>query len=75
MTTELQAETVRARAELAAALDALEDKLNLPKRARAALAQATEWGREHPVALAGVTVGAIAGVVGSVMLAVRVVRR
>ncbi|OJX63145.1 MAG: hypothetical protein BGO95_08990 [Micrococcales bacterium 73-13] len=47
-----------ARAELAATLDAIDDKLNVPKRARAATARIRESVRRNPAPW-------IAGVVGA----------
>lgn len=64
---ELQQETVRARIELAATLDAIEDKLNVPKRigdaAERGSARVRTLAAENPVALGAIALGA-AAVVG-----------
>ncbi|GAB3615392.1 DUF3618 domain-containing protein [Humibacter ginsengisoli] len=62
------ADVAAARAELAATLDALQDKLNVPKRIRAA-------AEENPLGLAAVGVALAAAAAGAVWLAVRVFRR
>jgi hypothetical protein len=61
------ADVAAARAELAATLDAIQDKLNVPKRIRAA-------AHENPLGLAAVGVGAAAALAGAVWLLVRVLR-
>lgn len=61
------AEVVAARAELTAALDAIQDKLNVPKRIRRA-------AEENPVALAGVGLVVAVVVAGAVWLVVRSLR-
>jgi hypothetical protein len=58
------ADVAAARAELAATLDALQDKLNLPKRIRTA-------ARENPAGLAAVAGVAAAALTGVVWLVVR----
>jgi hypothetical protein len=62
------ADVAAARAELAATLDALQDKLNVPKRIRIA-------AEENPLGLAAVGAALAAVVAGSVWLAVRFFRR
>lgn len=62
-----EADVRAARAELVAALDAIQDKLNVPKRIRIA----TE---ENPLGLAAVGVGVAAAIAGAVWLIVRVAR-
>ena len=62
------AEVAAARAELAATLDALQDKLNVPKRIRIA-------AEENPLGLAAVGAALAAAVAGGVWLAVRILRR
>jgi hypothetical protein len=58
------ADVAAARAELAATLDALQDKLNLPKRIRTA-------ARENPAGLAAAAGVAAAALTGVVWLVVR----
>lgn len=64
---ELSDDAARARAELAATLDAIEDKLNVPKQIGLAADRTTERVRDlaatNPVALAAIALGA-AAVVG-----------
>lgn len=61
------AQVAAARAELSATLDALQDKVNVPKRIRTAAA-------ENPIGLAAVGVGVAAAVGGAVWLVVRLIR-
>jgi len=61
------ADVAAARAQLASTLDALQDKLNVPKRIRTA-------ARENPIGLATVGAGVAAAIAGAVWLAVRVIR-
>lgn len=61
------ADVAAARAELAATLDALQDKLNVPRRIRTA-------AEENPVGLAAVGAGVAAALAGAVWLAVRMLR-
>ena len=61
----------RARTELAQALDAIEYKLNVPKRAAERL---QDLRKNKPLALVGLVVGAAAVVGGAVWFAVRTVR-
>lgn len=76
---ELQQDTIRARAELAAALDAIEDKLNVPKRISGAAERGTAAVRtlaaENPVALGAIAVAAGAAVGLGVWAIVRAVSR
>ncbi|WP_426517799.1 DUF3618 domain-containing protein [Diaminobutyricibacter sp. McL0618] len=78
MTTETPSDIERARAELTATLDAIEDKLNVPKRARLAVERAGRRAQklrdENPVAFVATAVGAAALVGGAVWLVVRAVR-
>ena len=71
MTTE-PTDVRRARAELAETLDAIEYKLNIPKRTTERFQRLR---KENPVLLIGVAVGAAAAVVGTVWLAVRVAKK
>ncbi|SDR76637.1 DUF3618 domain-containing protein [Microterricola viridarii] len=76
---ELQQDTLRARADLAATLDAIEDKLNVPKQIGLAAERGTERVRrlaaENPIALGAIALG-VAAVVGlGVWGIVRAVRR
>lgn len=79
MTTETQADVAKARAELAATLAALEDRLNVPKQARLAVTRADRRLRElsdkNPMALVVAVVGVAALVGGAVWLVVRSVRK
>ncbi|WP_394553951.1 DUF3618 domain-containing protein [Agromyces sp. MMS24-JH15] len=65
----------QARGDFAATLNALEDRLNVPKRvARAtdrAEARVRRFAKEHPIAAGAVAVGAVAAIGGLVWLAVR----
>ncbi|MEL4319475.1 DUF3618 domain-containing protein [Leifsonia sp. YIM 134122] len=77
--TELRLEVKRARIELASTLNAIEDRLNVPRKMR----ERTErWGREldrlrteNPVALAGVAVGVAVVIGGAVWGIVTLVTR
>ena len=71
MTTELT-DVQRARAELAEALDAIEYKLNVPKRTRERFQRLR---KENPLLLVGLAVGAAAAAAGAVWLAVRVAKK
>ncbi|SEH60670.1 MULTISPECIES: DUF3618 domain-containing protein [unclassified Leifsonia] len=71
MTTD-RSDVDRARAELAATMDAIEYKLNVPKRAAE---RVQRLRAENPVALAGIAAGAVAAVAGAVWGVVRLVRR
>ena len=71
MTTD-RSDVDRARAELAATMDAIEYKLNVPKRTAE---RVQRLRAENPVALAGIAVGAVAAVAGAVWGIVRLVRR
>ena len=71
MTTD-RSDVDRARAELAATLDAIEYKLNVPKRTAE---RVQRLRAENPVALAGIAAGAVAAVAGAVWGVVRLIRR
>ncbi|MGN6762090.1 MAG: DUF3618 domain-containing protein [Leifsonia sp.] len=71
MTTD-RSDVDRARAELAATMDAIEYKLNVPKRTAE---RVQRLRAENPVALAGIAAGAVAAVAGAVWGIVRLVRR
>jgi hypothetical protein len=71
MTTD-RSDVERARAELAATMDAIEYKLNVPKRTAERLRRLRA---ENPVALAGIAVGAAVAVAGIVWGVVSLVRR
>ena len=79
MTADTPGDVEKARADLTAALDAIEDKLNVPKQTRFAVERAGRRVRklrdENPVALAAVAVGAAALIGGAVWLIVRAVRK
>jgi len=74
---ELRADATRARAELAATLDALDRKLNVPRQLRITRRRATlglhKLGDENPVALVGIALGAAVAVGTAVWLAVRTI--
>lgn len=69
---ELKAHLARTRAELAATLDAVEEKVNVPKRLDKAAARAKErlstMRQENPVALAAIAAGAL-GLAGMILYA------
>jgi len=71
MTTD-RSDVDRARAELAATVEAIEYKLNVPKRVSERVDQLR---KENPAALAGILVGAAVTVAGAVWGIVRLVRR
>lgn len=71
MTTD-RSDVDRARAELAATMDAIEYKLNVPKRTAE---RVQRLRAENPVALAGIAAGAVAAVAGAAWGVVRLVRR
>ncbi|MBC7441639.1 MAG: DUF3618 domain-containing protein [Ramlibacter sp.] len=76
---ELRAQASEARAELARTLDAIEYKLNLPKRltyaSRRAGLRLRRMRDENPLALAGLAAAGAAVVGGAVWLAANAVRR
>lgn len=69
---QLKAHLARTRAELAATLDAVEEKVNVPKRLDRAAARARQklstMRQENPVALAAIAAGAL-GLVGAIVYA------
>lgn len=75
---ELQADAVRARAELAATLDAIEDKLNVPKQIGLAVdrteARVRRMAAENPLALGAVALAAATAVGLGVWAIIRAVR-
>ena len=71
MTTD-RSDVERARAELAATVDAIEYKLNVPKRTSERI---QKLRAENPVALAGLAAAAVAAVAGIVWGVVVLVRR
>jgi hypothetical protein len=71
MTTD-RSDVDRARAQLAATIDAIEYKLNIPKRAAERIQRLR---KENPTALAGLAAGAAVAVGGAVWGIVRLVRR
>ncbi|PPL19683.1 hypothetical protein GY24_04705 [Microterricola pindariensis] len=75
----MQQDTLRARADLAATLDAIEDKLNVPKQIGLAAERGTERVRrlaaENPIALGAIALGAAAVVGLGVWGIVRAVTR
>ena len=78
MTTDAS-DVEKARADLAATLEAIEDKLNLPKQARLAVERARrrveDLRTENPMALVAVAAGAAVLIGGAVWLIVRVARK
>lgn len=79
--TRLEARTnsERARAEFAGTLNALEDKLNVPKQVRITTAKAKvrlrRFANEQPVAATAAAVGVVAAVGVTVWLAVRAITK
>lgn len=71
MTTD-RTDVQRLRAELATTIDAIEYKLNLPKRVSGRLRQLRS---ENPIALYGMIAGAVAAIGGAVWFIVRAARR
>jgi uncharacterized protein DUF3618 len=71
MTTD-RSDVDRARAELAATVEAIEYKLNVPKRVGE---RVDHLRKENPAALAGILVGAAVTVAGAVWGIVRLIRR
>ncbi len=75
---ELQADAVRARAELAATLDAIEDKLNVPKQIGLAAdrtqARVRRMASDNPIALGAVALAAATAVGLGVWAIVRALR-
>ncbi|MGO4301992.1 DUF3618 domain-containing protein [Leifsonia sp. RAF41] len=71
MTTD-RSDVDRARAELAATVDAIGYKLNVPQRTRERF---DRLRKENPVALAGIAAGAAVAVAGAVWGIVRLIRR
>ena len=71
MTTD-RSDVDRARAELAATVDAIQYKLNVPQRVSD---RVQRLRKENPAALAGILVGAAVTVAGAVWGIVRLVRR
>lgn len=76
---ELKADAARARAELAATLDAIEDKLNVPKQIGLAAERTGQRVRtlasDNPLALAGVALGVATAVGLGVWAIVRAVTK
>ena len=71
MTTE-RSDVVRARAELATTIDAIEYKLDVPKRVSE---RVRRLRAENPVALFGIVAGVAAAIGGMVWFIVRTARR
>lgn len=76
---ELQTDAANARAELAATLDAIEDKLNVPKQIGLAAdrtgARVRQLANENPVALGAIALGVAAAVGLGVWAIVRAVSK
>ncbi len=72
MATDPSPEAARARAELAAALDAIEGRLNVPKRVKR---QITDLRSQNPLAFGGAIAAAVAAVGAIGWLIVRSVSR
>jgi hypothetical protein len=72
MTTESSIDVRRARAELVSTINAIEYKLNVPKRAKRA---ARIFLQEHPAAFAAAGVAAVAAVGAAVWFGVSAIRR
>jgi len=71
MTTD-RSDVDRARSELAATVEAIEYKLNVPKRASESIERLR---KENPIALAGIAVGVAVTIRGTVWGIVRLIRR
>ena len=75
--SELRADATRARAELAATLEALDRKLNVPRQLRVTRRRITlglhKLGDENPVGLAGIALSAAVAVGAAVWLGVRAI--
>ncbi|HEY8282510.1 MAG TPA: DUF3618 domain-containing protein [Leifsonia sp.] len=71
MTTD-RSDVERIRADLAATVDAIQYKLDLPKRVSARLRRLRA---ENPVALGGMVAGAVAAIGGAIWFLVRAARR
>ena len=72
MAAEPSAEAARARAELAAALDAIEERLNVPRRVKR---RVRELRATQPAVFVGAAASAAALAGGAVWLIIRGVRR
>lgn len=68
---DLQADAAKRRAELASTLDAIEDKLNVPKQARIAFDDARRSFRRDPLPWIAGAVAVAATTVGAVVWAIR----
>lgn len=64
----LQAEAAARREELTATIDALEDKLNLPKQARLAVTRARQSFRDNPVPWVAGVAAVAAAVAGAIIV-------
>jgi tellurite resistance protein len=71
MTTD-RSDVDRARSELAATVEAIEYKLNVPKRASESIERLR---KDNPIALAGIAVGVAVTIAGTVWGIVRLIRR
>jgi hypothetical protein len=74
MTSEAN-DVTRARAALTANLDAIEDKVNVPKRMKRSLGKASDYCKAHPTQTLAGAVGAAGAVAGSVWLIVKLLSR
>ena len=72
MTTEPSIDIRRARAELVSTINAIEDKINVPKRAKRAV---RVFHKQHPVAFVAAGVGAAAALGAAVWFGVSAIRR
>lgn len=72
MTTEPEIEIRRARAELVSTINAIEDKLNVPKRTKRAV---RAFRKEHPIAFVAAGVTAVAAVGAAVWFGISAIRR
>lgn len=75
MTGDPSLEVMRARGELTRALDAIEDKLNVPKRVREAVQRADRFRKRNPIGFAGAVAGVASAVAGATWVAVTVLRK
>lgn len=75
MTAKPSAEVAKARAELASALDAIEDKLNVPKQARRIGVRLKGFRTEHPMVSATIVTGVTVVAAASIWCGVVLVRQ
>jgi hypothetical protein len=72
MTTDQAIDVRRARADLASTLNAIEDKLNVPRRVKRAV---VVFRQDHPLAFGAAGLAAVAGVGAAVFFGISALRR